>query len=103
MIDEVVKMLDIRSYLDQLTSAENMPFGKPHPQVFIECAQALNSKPNHCIVFEDSFNGMIAAKAAKMKCVVIPAPQAHELLRWHAADVKLNSLFQFNDEVLENL
>lgn len=103
LIKEVVGMLGIEKYLDQLTSAESLSYGKPHPQVFIECANQLGSKPNHCVVFEDSFNGMIAAKAAKMKCVVIPAPQVHEWMRWHAADAKLNSLLQFNEEILQSL
>lgn len=103
LIREVVSMLGIEKYLDQLTSAEGLPYGKPHPQVFIECAQQLHSKPNQCVVFEDSFNGMIAAKAAKMKCVVIPAPQVHEWMRWHAADAKLNSLLQFNEDILNEL
>lgn len=102
-IEEVVSMLSLSPYLQQMTSAESLPYGKPHPQVFIECAHQLGSKPGSCVVFEDSFNGMIAAKAAKMKCVVIPAPQVHELMRWHAADVKLNSLSQFNDEILQSL
>jgi beta-phosphoglucomutase-like phosphatase (HAD superfamily) len=73
-------------------SAEHLPFGKPHPQVFIDCAQALNSQPVECICFEDSFNGLIAAKAARMKCIVVPHPEQLHADKWNIADLKLNSL-----------
>jgi sugar-phosphatase len=35
---------------------------------------------------------MIAAKAGRMKCIVIPHPDQFHENRWHAADKKLNSL-----------
>lgn len=92
MIKAVIDKLNISHYIQQFTSAETLPFGKPHPQVFIECAHTLQTPPQHCLVFEDSFNGMIAAKAAKMKCVVVPEPSSFDQLRWHAADAKLKSL-----------
>jgi len=100
LIDVVVDKLQIRPYLHTITSAEHLPFGKPHPQVFINCAAALQADPQSCLVFEDSFNGMIAAKAAKMKCVVVPHPASFNHPRWGAADLKLSSLANFNDLLL---
>ncbi|MDH7461562.1 hexitol phosphatase HxpB [Chitinophagaceae bacterium 26-R-25] len=103
LIDVVVAKLNIGHYLQAITSAEHLPYGKPHPQVFLNCAEALNSSPLECICFEDSFNGMIAAKAARMKCVIIPAPQQRNEHKWEAADLKLSSLLNFNDLLLERL
>jgi len=103
LIDAVIDKLNIRSYLNAITSAEHLPYGKPHPQVFLNCAQLLNVPSTVCICFEDSFNGMIAAKAARMKCVVVPAPHVHHQGRWDAADCKLSSLLQFNQALLESL
>ena len=54
----VVDKLGIRKYLQVVTSAEKLPFGKPHPQVYMECAEALGSHTSACLCFEDSFNGM---------------------------------------------
>jgi sugar-phosphatase len=52
--------------------------------------------PEECVVFEDSVNGMIAAKAARMKCIVVPEkPKLHEPY-WALANYKLNSLLEFN-------
>lgn len=103
LIEAVVEKLNIQQYLNAITSAEHLPHGKPHPQVFLNCAELLQVKPTTCICFEDSFNGMIAAKAARMKCVVIPAPHVHHEGRWDAADRKLTSLLGFNQTVLETL
>lgn len=100
LANPVIDKLNIRSYLQSITSAERLPYGKPHPQVFIECAAALNTTALQCVVFEDSFNGMIAAKAARMKCVIIPAPHQKNAYKWQAADLQLSSLQEFNEAVL---
>ncbi|GAC1527009.1 MAG: hexitol phosphatase HxpB [Sediminibacterium sp.] len=97
LIDLVVNMTGIKEFLQATTSAEVLPFGKPHPQVYLDCAGSLNSKPVECICFEDSFNGMIAAKAARMKCVVVPPPSQQKEERWGAADLKLSSLQNFGE------
>jgi sugar-phosphatase len=97
LIDLVVQMTGIESYLSATASAEYLPYGKPHPQVYLNCAESMNSHPIECICFEDSFNGLIAAKAARMKCVVIPHHSLNKDARWGAADLKLSSLQNFGE------
>jgi beta-phosphoglucomutase-like phosphatase (HAD superfamily) len=103
LIDVVVDKLNIRKYFNGFSSAENLPHSKPHPAVFLNCAEILQRSPLECICFEDSFNGMIAAKAARMKCVAIPAPDVYAQPKWEAADLKLKSLSEFNREFLIGL
>ncbi|MFT3822446.1 MAG: hexitol phosphatase HxpB [Chitinophagaceae bacterium] len=100
LINTVIDKLQIRPYLSAINSAEFLHYGKPHPQVFLDCATQLSVAPTTCICFEDSFNGMIAAKAARMRCVVIPAPEHHDETRWGAADLKLKRLDLFTEEKL---
>ncbi|HTF31007.1 MAG TPA: hexitol phosphatase HxpB [Flavitalea sp.] len=95
LIDVVVEKLGIADFLDAKTSAELLPNGKPHPQVFLDCAALMDVLPMECVCFEDSFNGLIAAKAARMKCVVIPEHKFSGELRWNAADLILKSLNDF--------
>lgn len=97
LIDLVVGMTGIKNYLHATASAEALPLGKPHPQVYLDCAAKLNSKPVECICFEDSFNGMIAAKAARMACVVVPHISQIKDEQWGAADLKLSSLQNFGE------
>lgn len=103
LAEVVVDKLGIAEHLQVITSAEHLPFGKPHPQVYLQCAADLASDPLSCLCFEDSFNGMIAAKAAKMKCVVVPAANQLQQARWGAADLKISSLQNFNDLLLMQL
>lgn len=103
LVQVVVDKLKIGSYFETVASAEHLPYGKPHPQVYMDCIRALNANPLQCLAFEDSFNGLIAAKAARMKCVSIPVPDQARLPKWGAADLKLNSLLEFGDEQLFTL
>ena len=103
LIDVVVDKLGIRNYLQAIESAADLPYGKPHPQVYLNCAQALNSQPAQCICFEDSFNGLIAAKAARMKCVVVPAAHDSKNEKFNAADLKISSLINFNSLLMQTL
>ena len=103
VIDTVMNQLKIGNCFQAICSAEELAYGKPHPQVYLNCAEALNSSPTECLCFEDSFNGLIAAKAARMKCVVVPAPHQQHETRWSAADLKISSLQNFNDLLLQTL
>ncbi len=103
LIDVVVNKLGIRNYLQSIESAADLPYGKPHPQVYLNCATALGSHPTECICFEDSFNGLIAAKAARMKCVVVPAAHDRTNAKFNAADLKISSLQNFNSLLMQTL
>jgi len=99
----VTDKLNIGDFFDVVSSAGDLPFGKPHPQVYMDCAAELSASPLECLAFEDSFNGLIAAKAARMKCVAIPVHDQYALPKWGAADLKLNSLLEFNQSHLDAL
>ncbi len=101
LVEVVLKKLQLENSFDATTSAEKLPFGKPHPEVYLNCATALGVKGMECIAFEDSFNGMIAAKAARMKCIIIPAAADYHHQKWNAADLKLQSLKDFTEEQLQ--
>ena len=101
--DVVIDKLGIRKILGAISTAEHLPYGKPHPQVYINCAAALMVPATECICFEDSFNGVIAAKAARMKCVVVPAGRLANDAKWGAADLKISSLQNFNDLLIQHL
>jgi sugar-phosphatase len=97
LVDTVTELLGIKPYLHAISSAEALEYGKPHPQVYLDCASELKSSPLECICFEDSFNGLIAAKAARMKCVVVPVQSQLKENKWSAADLKLSSLQNFSE------
>ena len=62
----------------------------------------LNVLPTECLVFEDSVNGMIAAKAARMKCIVVPETEKQQELYWQLANYQLKTLAEFKLEMVES-
>lgn len=102
-IDAVMEKHGLRESFDLLVSAAvNMP-GKPHPEVFLQTAGLLKTDPTRCLVFEDSFNGLVAAKAARMMVVAMPDPLEFSQERFGAADLKIRSLCDFTLETFHKL
>lgn len=100
MLERVLEMFDLRKYFDVLASAEALPYSKPHPQVYLDAAAKLGIDPLNCVTLEDSFNGMIATKAARMRSIVVPAADHRDDARWALANVILDDLTQLKLEHL---
>lgn len=94
MLEKVLAMFDLRDSFDALASAESLPYSKPHPQVYLDCAAKLGVDPLACVALEDSVNGMIASKAARMRSIVVPDKEHRADPRYVLANVKLESLQQ---------
>jgi beta-phosphoglucomutase-like phosphatase (HAD superfamily) len=54
--------------------------GKPHPEVFLSAASRLGLDPSRCIVIEDAFAGIEAARRAAMKVVGVATTNPIESL-----------------------
>lgn len=63
---KAVKALGLDAYFDILVSKNDVSEGKPNPETFLKCAEAMNIAPEFCQVFEDGDPGLEAAKAAGM-------------------------------------
>ncbi|MGP2469371.1 hexitol phosphatase HxpB [Yersinia sp. 2540 StPb PI] len=96
MQELVLDMLGVRNQFDCLVSAEYLPYSKPHPEVYLNAAADLGIDPLQCVTLEDSVNGMIATKAARMRSIVIPSLEYRADPRWVLADIKLESLEQLS-------
>lgn len=89
LIMAVVEKLGIEKDIQVFCSGSDEPYGKPHPGTFITAARKLGIKPEDCLVLEDSINGVIAAKAARMKCIAIPETATFNDPRFAIADMKV--------------
>ena len=103
IIDAVLQKLNIAKYFDVVHSAENENFGKPHPAVFMTTADKLNSKYADCLVFEDSLNGVISAKSARMKVIAVPEECNGVNPKLIIADKIINSLADFELDLIDEL
>jgi len=57
---------DLNDYFDVILSANDVPRGKPFPDVYLEVAKRLGVDPAKCLVFEDISMGIMAGKNAGM-------------------------------------
>lgn len=96
LLNAVLSALKIDEYFDFVHSAEKESHGKPHPVVYISAARALSVNPSKCLVIEDSLNGVISGKAAKMDVVCIPE-------KTHEPNSKLNVADYLFDDMAEML
>jgi sugar-phosphatase len=92
LIDTSLEKLGIAHYFDKTFSAQYCTYGKPHPEVYIKAANELGSEPQNCLVIEDSLNGVIAGKAAKMNVVAIPDGSHTISEQLKVADLRVDSL-----------
>ena len=56
----------ITDWFDAICTADEVPHGKSHPDIFYLAAQKLDVPPSQCVVFEDVPQAIISAKSAKM-------------------------------------
>jgi sugar-phosphatase len=103
LIELVLQHFGLRDRFPVVCSAEDEPYGKPHPGVFLTAADHLGAAPAHCLVWEDSPAGVLAAKAARMACVAVPEPAERAVPAMGLADVVLSSLEQADAELLAAL
>lgn len=85
-LNAVNRVRHFDSLFDTIVAAERVVLGKPNPECYLIAARDLSVAPEDCIVFEDSFSGIEAGKAAGMKVVGLSTT--------HPAD-KLKDLVDF--------
>ncbi len=71
-IELALAVTGLDGYFATTVSAEEVAHGKPEPDVFLEAARRLGADPAHCVVLEDAAPGVMAARAAGMRCVAVP-------------------------------
>jgi sugar-phosphatase len=101
VIDAVLRRFDLTSRFDLVCSAIDDDLGKPHPSIFLRAATLLSIEPTSMLVLEDSLNGVISAKAARMRVVAVPHPDDAGDPRFSLADLVLGSLLELPEHLGE--
>ncbi len=103
VIEAALDRLGIRSAVTVWHSAEWEPLGKPHPGVYLSTAAKMGVDPTTCLALEDSMNGAVAARAARMRVVAVPDDPSVDASRFGFCDAVLPSLAAFDRALLESL
>ncbi|HUJ65903.1 MAG TPA: HAD family phosphatase, partial [Acidimicrobiales bacterium] len=72
VIDEVLALSGLAAEFRATVSSEEVPRGKPHPDVYLEAARRLGQPARACAAVEDSANGIRAAVAAGLSVAAVP-------------------------------
>ena len=102
LIELALELLSVADRFAATVSSEEVSRGKPAPNVYLEAARRLQVEPTRAAAIEDSHNGILAAKAAGMRVLVIPNrhfPPGEDALA--QADAVLESLAGLTAEAVE--
>ena len=68
-IQAVLDQCELRAYFNEIVCGVDFERGKPDPEIFLHAADKVGVSAKNCIVIEDSYNGLTAAKRADMYCI----------------------------------
>lgn len=93
--------LGLLKYFDELACGDEVAYTKPYPDLYLSALKKLCVQPGQAIAFEDSLNGMLAARRAGIFCVVVPN-RLTQHLPFERIDLRLASLAEMSlDELIE--
>jgi len=104
IIDLVLELSGLARFFSVTVSSEEVPRGKPAPDVYLEAAKRLGVDPGNCAAIEDSHNGILSGKAAGMRVIAIPnrryPPNPEAVAEADAVLASINELTPATVEVL---
>lgn len=97
-IEDALTGLGLIDYFPVRASIDQVPEGKPAPDVYLRAAERLGIDPENCLAFEDSRVGVQAAASAGMRVIAVPGPHDHKN-GFHKAWRMYDSLVSVNAEL----
>lgn len=87
-VDLILKKTGTVKYFKTIIDGDSIEKGKPHPEIYLKTAKAINSIPQKCLVIEDSLSGVKAAKQAG--CKVMGITTTHSRQEFTSTDLTIN-------------
>lgn len=104
LIEYVLELADLAAYFSALVSSDEVPTGKPAPDVYLEACTRLDVSPCRAVAVEDSTSGIQAAANAGLAVIAIPNssyPPSSEAV--DLATVVLGSIRELTPELIESV
>jgi HAD superfamily hydrolase (TIGR01509 family) len=83
-IELTLEQVGLKPFFQDMVTSEDVTLGKPNPEVFLKAAAKVDRAPDRCVVFEDAFAGLEAARAGRMKAIGVATTHPAEALRPYA-------------------
>lgn len=78
---------EFKSYFDAILTSEDFAESKPSPDCYLRAAGRLGAKPEDCVVFEDSFNGLKSGRASGARVVGLATTNSAESIAPYCDEV----------------
>ncbi len=102
-VESYLKKYDLYAYFDVIRTKDDVQQVKPDPELYLQVIAHLGVKNTEAIVFEDSLNGLLAAKAAEIYCVIVPNPVTSQL-EFLDHDLRLTSMEEMSlEDIIMNI
>lgn len=83
-IETIFRVTGLGGFFAAVVAAQDVSHGKPDPEVFLKGAERIGVPPERCVVFEDAFAGLQAARAGGMRSVGVATTHTPDLLEGRA-------------------
>lgn len=94
----VLDKFNFKNYFKAVITAEDVEKVKPFPDIYLKCCATLGLENSECVAIEDSETGLQAAKAAGIKCIVVPCDFTR-VQNFSDADLILNDFSEIGDKL----
>ena len=74
VVEKTLASVGLSDWFDEVVTADDVPVGKPEPDVFLHAAALLGVNPSECLALDDAPAGILAAQRAGMQVISIPSP-----------------------------
>jgi HAD superfamily hydrolase (TIGR01509 family) len=74
VVEKILHTVGISDWFDEVVTADDVPEGKPAPDVFLYAARLLGVVPSKCLALDDAPAGILAAQRAGMQVIAVPSP-----------------------------
>ncbi|OGW25673.1 MAG: phosphatase [Nitrospinae bacterium RIFCSPLOWO2_12_FULL_47_7] len=90
-IRAILSHADARQLFPIILGKESSAREKPHPDIFLNAAEAMGCPPTSCVVLEDALKGLTAAKQAGMACIIV-RNRLNQNIEFQGADLIVSGL-----------
>lgn len=74
VIEKTLQAVNVSDWFEEVVTADEVPIGKPAPDIYLHAAKLLGVAPTRCLALEDAPAGIMSAQIAGMTVVAVPSP-----------------------------
>jgi HAD superfamily hydrolase (TIGR01509 family) len=99
---KILERINMVDMFDTITTAEEVKFNKPDPELFLVAADKLGAERYECLVIEDAISGIEAAHKAGMKVIAIN-PHGSDAEKLIKADLVVEAFYEITPKAIDQL